>query len=179
MAAVFDIESGSRSPWCTAVAMNISPQIKKPSTPRIINPPRLPTSPGSIVSSPTETRLNLHHNSTQLPIDKLVNQITNLITSRPKQRIIKIPNVSPQLFEDCTTTLLAKPTTSIGRYFDTKLFYEYDKKLEQIIVTFESAEHEAISRILSLVVEAVRSSDFVPSSWGKMVTERGSPSKLS
>jgi hypothetical protein len=114
-------------------------------------------------------------------VKRIAGHIAGLITisaSNYKPQIVKIHNVPPQVFKDCKTELLAHPTRSVAEYFETKLFYEYNQKLKEIIVTFESVPHEGISRFLSRVMNMIGSSDFVPSDWVNKLTELGSPSKL-
>jgi hypothetical protein len=66
----------------------------------------------------------------------------------------------------------------VSRYFDTKLFYEYDRQLEQIIITFESEEHEKMKGIIRFVMEVVKNDGLAPSSWLERMAWNGSPSKL-
>ncbi|KAI9854794.1 MAG: hypothetical protein M1813_000860 [Trichoglossum hirsutum] len=109
--------------------------------------------------------------STQL--DRLVEHLANLIESRGFEPYHVIPNISACLFEDCKTRLLNHPNRKVASYFDESLFYEYDANLERLIITCETREHEITTTILEYIKEVVRQK--TPSSWGEILSTRGTP----
>ncbi|KAI9759824.1 MAG: hypothetical protein M1840_003082 [Geoglossum simile] len=135
--------------------------------------PLLTPSPSiSSISPPVAIR----RDTIESRLDQLVARIESIILSDShdySQTFIPVETVD--LFERCKERLLTHPNPTVAEEFDTKLFYEYDAKLGQMIITYETHHHERISRILLCVVKAVEQSASVPSGWAEELVDDNSP----